>query len=63
MKKIILNFNISFLIMILVFPSSVFSSDKLLPLSQLVLQEQSLSRHLYVNERCAGLNQSIAVVQ
>lgn len=60
MNKIIFNFKISFLIMIFVFPSSVFSSDKLLPLSQLVLQEQSLSRHLYVNERCAGLNQSIA---
>ncbi len=60
MKKIIFNFNISFLILMFVFPSSGFSSEKLLPLSQLVLQEQSLSRHLYVNERCAGLNQSIA---
>lgn len=37
-----------------------YASDKLIPLSQIILEEQSVSRHLYVNERCAGLNQSIA---
>ena len=37
-----------------------YASDKLIPLSKIILEEQSVSRHLYVNERCAGLNQSIA---
>lgn len=37
-----------------------YGSDKLIPLSQVILEEQSLSRQLYVNERCAGLNQGIA---
>jgi len=48
------------LILITITFNVVHASDKLIPLSQLIIQEQSISRHLYVNERCAGLNQSIA---
>ena len=48
------------LILITITLNVVHASDKLIPLSQIIIQEQSISRHLYVNERCAGLNQGIA---
>ena len=51
-----------FLIFIFIFISGVkvsYSSGKLVPLKILISQETSLDRHIYVNERCAGLNQAI----
>ncbi|MDC0457532.1 hypothetical protein OAM56_06380 [Alphaproteobacteria bacterium] len=51
-----------FLIFIFIFISGVrvsYSSDKLVPLKVLISEETSLDRHIYVNERCAGLNQAL----
>lgn len=52
----------SFFIFVFIFISGVqssYSSDSLVPLKTLISQETSLDRHIYVNERCAGLNQAI----
>ena len=42
------------------FSKFCFAENKLVPLEILVSAEQSIDRHIYVNERCAGLNQAIA---